>query len=294
MKTFFRAYQLDSEGSLFSFYKKNTFTLIEARLPKAGIEVIAADLKRVGKTAIDVLHITSWDVDHCNYNDLTKLLNRFRPALIEVPDYNPTTEEGKLCQRVILRYDIIHEDYIPNVRVISKAYLDKLTEGTSLGTKNIVYESMFNCDNKNNMSLIKLFRSSGFNVLSLGDCESAEIAENLLSSIFICKEVDVLILPHHGADNGFITEKLLNIIKPKVAICAANFDNKFEHPKEEICKLLAKCNIQLCTTKRGDVLIGQQDDSEVAVVLSMFKDNSEVEKKIQFKPKRFAGTAAAV
>lgn len=43
-KTKFRAFQLDSEGSLFSFYSSNRYTLIEARIPKGGIEVLRSDL----------------------------------------------------------------------------------------------------------------------------------------------------------------------------------------------------------------------------------------------------------
>ena len=64
--TRFRAYQLASPGSLFSYYKKNHFTLIEARIPKGGIEVLAAELNQFGKSYIDTLHITSWDDDHCD------------------------------------------------------------------------------------------------------------------------------------------------------------------------------------------------------------------------------------
>ena len=49
---------------------------------------------------------------------------------------------------------------------------------------------MFNCDCKNDMSLIELFRSAGFNVLSLGDCESADTAKRLMDSEIIRRDVD--------------------------------------------------------------------------------------------------------
>lgn len=92
METRFRAYQLDSEGSLFSHFKPGVFTLIEARIPKAGIQDITKELAIFGKTKIDCLHITSWDIDHCKYDDLIQILNKFRPGLIEIPFYDPETE----------------------------------------------------------------------------------------------------------------------------------------------------------------------------------------------------------
>ena len=41
----------------------------------------------------------------------------------------------------------------------------------------------------------------------------------------IANEVDVLILAHHGADNGFTTTDFLRAVNPKVAICACDWDN---------------------------------------------------------------------
>jgi hypothetical protein len=68
-------------------------------------------------------------------------------------------------------------------------------------------------------------------------------------------EIDVLILPHHGADNGFITGDLLDQIKPKIAICSSNHGNQYRHPKEKIRSLLSNRSIPLLTTKEGDIII---------------------------------------
>lgn len=282
----FRAFQLDSPGSLFSFYKKDDYTLIEARIPKGGIDVLLSDLAHHNKDRIDTLHITSWDADHCTYDDLVQILNHLRPNLIQIPPYETETKDGLLCRNLILAYDEIHEKYVHNVQIFTEAYINGLQNGTARETKNIVYPSLFGCNNKNDMSLIKLFRSKGFNVLSLGDCESEDIAKNLMNRSFITSEVDVLILAHHGADNGFTTETFLKAVKPKIAVCSSNHGNMYDHPKPEIRKLLYDNGITLMTTKTGDVIIYQPDGFEYATVVNMIGDNEVESSRLGFYPKR--------
>lgn len=288
METKFRAFQLDSEGSLFSYFKKHQYYLIEARLPKGGLSVLINDLKIHNKSNVDVLHITSWDVDHCNYDDLIQILNHLRPNIIEIPSYIPETDTGKLCRKTILSYDDIHQKYKPNVQVMSKEYIAGLSSAESLGTNNVVYHSAYNSLNKNDMSLIKLFRSNGFNVLSLGDCESQEIATHLLRTNLITTEVDVLILPHHGADNGFLTGNFLDNVKPKLAVCSSNTGNQYEHPKPNIRALLSARDIPLLTTKRGDVIVVHDENTSISRALNLISDNQAKEPDIVFTPKRYA------
>lgn len=286
LETKFRAFQLETAGSLFSYYKSDYYTLIEARLPKGGIEEIIKDLKFHGKERIGTLHITSWDVDHCNYEDLIQILNKLRPNIIEVPSYEPTTDTGKLCKSTIEGYDDVHQRYKPNVKVISKEYISSLNNGTPFHTNDIVYHSQYGSDNKNDMSLIRLYRSNGFNVLSLGDCESQDIASYLLSTGFITTEVDVLILPHHGADNGFVTGDFLDKVKPKIAVCSSNHGNQYDHPKPNIRALFSARNIPLMTTKRGDVIVIHEKDKTEARALNLVSNNEEKESDIHFTPKR--------
>lgn len=287
MFTRFRAFQLADEGSLFSYYSNGHYTLIEARIPKAGIEALVKDLTRNGVQYIDVLHITSWDLDHCNSTDLIQIINKFRPAIIEVPDYEPDTDDGKLCKRIIFKYDEIHQQYRHNVRVITLEYIRSLQTATPKGTNDVVYPSDYGSDKKNDRSLIRLFRSMGFNVLSLGDCESCDIGKRLTADLFIKTEVDVLILPHHGADNGFITGEILDVIKPRVAICSSNTGNMYDHPRQAIRNLLSEREIPLLTTKRGDVVVLHNDGFQCTAV-SLNGDNTAIETQLSFTAKRFS------
>jgi len=284
--TRFRAFQLDTDGSLFSVYKQNHYTLVEARLPKAGIGAIQLDLSLYGKATIDTLHITSWDIDHCSWNDLTAILNRFRPARIEYPGYDPDSDEGRLCKRTLQRYDLIHETYIPNLVEVTPIYIRSLDNAASWRTDNVLFPTDPQAPNKNDRSLIKLFRSPGFSVASLGDCESPDIARTLMNSSIFREEVDVLVLPHHGADIGFITDEFIKAVRPTIAVSTSNWGNEYGHPKPEVRKMLANNGVELMTSKAGDVFVTQEAGQSTAIAVDLDQDGTHIQKQKAFMPKR--------
>lgn len=281
--TKFRAFQLESEGSLFSYYKPDWYTLIEARVPNGGIGVLHHDLSLHGKTKVDTLHITSWDFDHCNPLDLNTILFSLTPRTIECPPYSPTTEDGRRCVAAVAQYRLAQPAAI--IQPITADYIRTLPYAEPGGNRDVVFESQYNCDNKNDMSLLRLFRSEGFNVLSLGDCESELIASRLLASAHVRTAVDVLILPHHGADNGFTSGRLLDSIQPSLAICSSSYDNQYDHPRPSICQLLNTRNIPIMTTKRGDVIVFQTPGGKVRAV-NFIRDNATTENNREFFSKR--------
>lgn len=99
--TRFRAYQLGTAGASFSLYVDGTFTLIEARLTDISRPNLDQELTECGKSAIDVLHITGWDQDHCAKADLEEVLLRYKPATIEYPGYAPHSDTAKECLKII-------------------------------------------------------------------------------------------------------------------------------------------------------------------------------------------------
>ena len=87
--TRFRAYHLGNPGSAFSYLADGHFTLIEARMTEASKPQLVEEMEACGATAADVLHITSWDTDHCREGELAELLELARPGRIECPGYEP-------------------------------------------------------------------------------------------------------------------------------------------------------------------------------------------------------------
>jgi competence protein ComEC len=281
----FRAFKLDTPGSLCSVYKDGTYTLIEARLPIGGIDILIQDIKFHNKEQLDVLHITSWDVDHCDQIELRQILDKLRPARIEIPGYVPDSDEGKACRNLLLKYDDIHQQYVHNTVEITPAYIAGLPGETRWSDRNVLFPTDPNAEKHNDRSLIKLFRSASFTVLSLGDCESEEIGQRLMRSEIFREEVDVLILPHHGANNGFITDSFLKTIKPQVAVATSNRGNEYDHPRPEIRALLAANDIPLMTSKDGDAYVYHEVGQQHSQYLDTGAD-SQVKKMGEFVPKR--------
>lgn len=280
-ETRFRAYQLGTKGSSFSYTVGNHITLIEARYNDTNKSNIKSEVKRIGESRIDCLHITSWDEDHCNYGELMNLLIDYSPRRIEYPWYIPDSECGIKSKALIEYY--LNETKC-NGSAISPDYINSLDAAELLKYNDILYNPISASNKHNDNSVVQLFRQGKFTVLSLGDCESSEIADRIMYSEIASKEVDVLILAHHGADNGFTTKEFIDRIKPRVAICSSNYDNQFEHPKPEIRKMLYDAGIPLYTTKTGDIII-DCPTGDTARVYNFISDNEVLNSSSSFKTK---------
>jgi competence protein ComEC len=255
--TRFRAYQLGTAGASFSLYVDGTFTLIEARLTDLSRPNLDQELTECGKFAIDVLHITGWDQDHCAKADLEEVLLRYKPATIEYPGYAPHSDTAKECLKIIQQYPTANANKRRAIKCVSinPDYIKGLKSAEDLAYRDIFYHPRVLWDDSNNNSTVKLYRQGCFNVASLGDVEDANIGSYLRRCKIFKREVDVLLLAHHGADCATNSKKFFEVIQPKIAICGSQFDNQFEHPKTEVRQRLFDLDIPIMTTKTGDVLI---------------------------------------
>jgi competence protein ComEC len=276
VKTRFRAYQLDSAGSSFSYASGNNFVLIEGRYCDGNEDSIKQELRICGFESITTLHITSWDQDHCSPKQLEKIINEFKPIKIQHPGYPPHTECGKESLKIIESYK--RNRAKATILAVTPAYIKSLGSASNYGYNDIMYwPKEIDSENANNNSTVKQFRCGSFNVLSLGDVESTQISSYLRRSRTINSEVDVMIMAHHGADNGFTTSSFLQAVKPTLAIATSNYGNQFDHPKPEIRKLLHKHEVRLFTTKTGDVIVNSLDSHTGKYEVINFKSgNTEV------------------
>jgi competence protein ComEC len=225
---------------------------------------------------IDRLHITSWDEDHCQFEELKLILNRLQPKRVDYPGYPPHTDNGKNSLDFIRQYGGQKVE-------ISPAYRENLSTAERWECRDVLYNPSEISDNSNDNSVVTLFRCGRFTVLSLGDCESNEIAVRIGRDSIASNETDVLILAHHGADNGFTTPEFIHAIKPKIAVCSSNYDNEFDHPKPAIRNMLSQADVTLYTTKLGDVVIICGDDDVVRAYNLGANDQKTAERK--FEPK---------
>ena len=171
---------------------------------------------------------------------------------------------------------------------ITPKYISGLRRTTDYGYADIFYHPKFiSKEASNDNSTVKLFRTGSFNVLSLGDIESTHIASSLKKYRSIKNEVDVMILAHHGANNGFTTDKLIKGIAPKAAICTSNYDNQYEHPKQEFIDLLHRHKLKLFTSKSGDVSIYSSNGHYGIYKIDNLKaGSSEISSSHKFRSKK--------
>lgn len=254
VKTRFRAYQLQQSGSLMSYVAGDHFTLIEARIGPISQPHIEEELELAGKMKIDTLHITSWDNDHCKLNDLIHILNNYYPSRIEYPGYPPHCNHAQDCLNEILKYK--RRKAAATVVKVDPNYIDSLnTVDDSQFYKDIYYHPKVMYSSSNDNSLVKMFRKGCFNVLSMGDVEHQNISSCIRRSQKACKEVDILILAHHGANCYTNSKNFLSHIKPKVAICTSPYGSQHAHPRQEVRDSLYDLEIPIYTTKTGDIII---------------------------------------
>lgn len=288
--TRFRAYQLGSPGSSFSYFADNHFTLIEARRTDTSARALAHELQICGKSTIEMLHISSWDADHCNPAQLQSILNDLKPGKIEYPGYSPHCDSAQESLHIINRYRESQRARSVVCQAVDPPYITSLEEAGAFGYKHILcHPKMLSATSNNDNSTVKFFRTGSFNVLSLGDLESAQLSSYIRSFKSLQRETDVMILAHHGADNGFTNKKLLQSLNPAVAICTSNFDNQFDHPKQEIRDLLFEHGIKLFTTKTGDVVIKSiGDHSTWFEVINLKADSTEISSTHRLQSKKSA------
>jgi competence protein ComEC len=285
--TRFRAYQLDTPGSSFSYFANGHFRLIEARLTDHSKASVEAEMVACCVDRAHALDITSWDQDHCNAAELPALLRMILPQRIETPGYNPHSDNGWEALRIIRDYKASQNREVV-LREITPTYIAGLPEASAAAFNPIYYHPRYideNCSNNN--STVKLYREGSFNLLSLGDVECPQISARLRRDKFLTRETDVMILAHHGADNGFTTKTFLERLEPHLAICTADYDNKHDHPREEIRELLHEQGIRLMTTKTGDVLLKSIGDHTGNYRAINFKARStEVSSTADFRSKK--------
>jgi competence protein ComEC len=256
--TRFRAYQLGTSGSSFSYFADGHFTLLEGRLTRRSRSSLTAEMAACSVVSADVLHITSWDSDHCQASELLDLLALTRPITIETPGYASDGDNAKKSQEIIAAYvaDRRQDNRTKTLTIVTPGYIGGLESAKRLAFNDIFYNPLAidaYCANDN--STVKHFRHGSFNALSLGDVESTNIAARLRRCSILGRETDVMILAHHGADNGFTRKNFLRHLEPSLAICSADYDNQYDHPRQEIRDLLFEEGIPLMTTKTGDVIV---------------------------------------
>lgn len=245
--TRFRAYQLVSKGASFSYWDGTNFTLGEARFNDENKASIYHELGVCGKTKIDTLYISSWEIDHCNPEELIQILTLFKPSQIYLPWYLPSPEvESQIISKRLI------DQYIgPPVPLKVNGH------GLPVATPWAYADSFCLQDQyekSNDNSLVVLFHSGNIGVLSVGDIESGEISSRFLTYPMLQEEVDIFLLSHHGSSIDFNTVEFIKALNPHVCLALVDRENQYGHP-DPIVRQRANDHSFYFSTKDGDVII---------------------------------------
>jgi len=105
--------------------------------------------------------------------------------------------------------------------------------------------------NENGLSVIEMLSYKNFKALFTGDAQASDIGK-IESRLGV---IDLLKVPHHGSKTG-LTEEVLGILNPKIAVISAGAKNKYGHPTAFILNLLKSKDIKtLRTDEAGDIEI---------------------------------------
>lgn len=105
----------------------------------------------------------------------------------------------------------------------------------------------------NNNSIVLLLNYGQFEAIFTGDVEN-EISDELSVNPKV-KDLEYIKVNHHGSKNG-LSQKLIDVTKPKVAVISVGKKNRYGHPHTEVLKILDDKNIKtLRTDFEGDIVI---------------------------------------
>lgn len=109
----------------------------------------------------------------------------------------------------------------------------------------------------NNFSIVTHLKFGEFDALLTGDIEE-ETSDVIADKIAKDKQnttFEYIKVPHHGSTNG-LTKKLLDTVKPQIAVISAGKNNSYGHPRAEIIDMLSKSGAKIRRTDlEGDVVI---------------------------------------
>ena len=116
----------------------------------------------------------------------------------------------------------------------SREFLQKTSPNGVIGERN---------EFANVESLVKF---KNFSALLTGDSQASELNEG---------DIDVLQVPHHGSSTG-LNAKVLDSIKPKLAVISVGKKNKYGHPAPTTLEILRKKDIKILRTdQQGNIEI---------------------------------------
>lgn len=182
---------------------------------------------------IELVISTHPDADHST--GLIDVVKRYKVDNLLINNLNPGTKvyealESEVGGRGI---KVIHPSKDMRLRV-STIYLDILHPSKD-----------FESSKTNQYSIVTLLKYKDFEAIFTGDIDT--LISDQVSTNNKIEHVDYIKIPHHGSKNG-LSENLLKVIEPKIAVISVGSKNSYGHPHKEIIEMLNKYGAKILRT----------------------------------------------
>lgn len=211
-----------------------------------------------GYNKIDYIFVSHFDTDHVD--GLLTIMEELKVGKVFV---TKQSESSKNYERFL---EIVRKKYIP---------VTILTCGQKLKLENNLYfnvlwptkENIKEDKSLNNNSLVLNLKYKDFSMMFTGDIEK-ETEEKIVNQYKDKKEkleADILKVAHHGSKSSSI-EKILNEIKPNIAIIGVGANNTFGHPSTKTLENLKRRNIKYYRTDlNGEISIKVNNKGKIKI-----------------------------
>lgn len=197
--------------------------------------IILPAFKSLGIGKLDYLIITHGDADHMG--EAIQLIENFKveKVIFNCGEYNNL--EKKLIK-------VLEKKKIKYYSCIKELNIDK---------NKLYFLQTKEYNNENDNSNVIYTEIEGYRFLFMGD--AGVLKEKDILDTYDISKIDVLKVGHHGSRTS-TSELFLKRINPQIALISAGRDNKFNHPHNEVLKLLNKYKVKVFSTKEfGSITI---------------------------------------
>jgi len=122
---------------------------------------------------------------------------------------------------------------------------------------------------RNNRSCVLKISGEGGSLLLTGDIEK-KIENRLLGSLEKLKDIDVIIVPHHGSKTSS-SKSWLDVVNPKIALFAAGYRNRYRLPSHDIVQRYREHDTELLGTSSSGAISLIFDPSTGVTVKDRFR-----------------------
>lgn len=254
------------QGSLQLIEEGNSINIVIDCNLQSAPEYVMRYFGRRKVEQIDLLILSGTDCDHADADGLEFMRNHWEIKRLWYPDFQKEEETG-------------------NWKTVKKIIGELESEGTiietpkaghsfNLGSLNLKVLSPHDDDStsSNNASIVVRILADEVAAVFPGDCE-IDRWENIVRYFKAHLPAHVLLVPHHGSDNG-CNEVVLDAINPEYSVISAGEDNKYGHPDKKLLKLVTKYTREAVyiTCQDGSILFESDGKTITNVVTNAGQD----------------------